>query len=84
MSSIALRSRSGPTLFSRHAAVPRVEAPTDARLLNRNFLLLSHAQLVSQFGNQAFTIALTFWTAATTHSATMTGLMMMAGRSRRN
>jgi DHA3 family macrolide efflux protein-like MFS transporter len=48
------------------------------RLLNRNFVLLSQAQFVSQFGNQAFTIALTFWTAATTHSATMTGLMMMA------
>ena len=41
-------------------------------------MLLSQAQLVSQFGNQAFTIALTFWTAATTQSATMTGLMLMA------
>ena len=48
------------------------------RLFNRNFVLLSQAQLVSQFGNQAFTIALTFWTAATTQSATMTGLMLMA------
>ena len=57
------------------AKAARVE-PT--RLLNRNFVLLSQAQLVSQFGNQAFTIALTFWTAATTQSATMTGLMLMA------
>src|SRR6185295_553132 len=35
------------------------------------------AQLVSQVGNQAFSIALLFWTATTMHSATMTGLMMM-------
>jgi DHA3 family macrolide efflux protein-like MFS transporter len=54
------------------------EGARATKLLNRNFVLLSHAQLVSQFGNQAFTIALTFWTAATTHSATMTGLMLMA------
>ena len=58
------------------ADVARIEAAP--RLLNRNFVLLSQAQLVSQFGNQAFTIALTFWTAATTHSATLTGLMLMA------
>jgi MFS family permease len=48
------------------------------RLLNRNFLLLWQAQLVSQFGNQAFTIALMVWTLETTHSATASGLMMMA------
>jgi MFS family permease len=46
---------------------------------NRNFGLLWQAQLVSQFGNQAFVIALTLWTAETTHSATLTGLMLMAG-----
>jgi MFS transporter, DHA3 family, macrolide efflux protein len=61
-------------------AVPRIARTESApRLLNGNFVLLSQAQLVSQFGNQAFTIALTFWTAQTTHSATMTGLMLMAG-----
>jgi len=49
------------------------------RLLNRNFLLLWQAQLVSQFGNQAFTIAMMAWTIETTHSATMSGLMLMAG-----
>jgi DHA3 family macrolide efflux protein-like MFS transporter len=49
------------------------------RLLNRNFLLLVQAQLVSQFGNQAFTIAMMAWTIETTHSATMSGLMVMAG-----
>jgi MFS family permease len=44
-----------------------------------DFLVLWQAQLVSQFGNQAFTIAMTFWTASTTRSATMTGLVLMAG-----
>jgi len=31
-----------------------------------------------QCGNQAFSIAVTFWTAQTTHSATLTGAMLMA------
>ena len=48
-------------------------------LWTRNFVLLCQAQLVSQFGNQAFTIALMVWTVETTHSATMSGMMMMAG-----
>jgi MFS family permease len=66
MTSLALSAPS----FARADAGPR--------LLNRNFFLLWQAQLVSQFGNQAFTIALTFWTAQAMHSATMSGLMMMA------
>jgi MFS family permease len=49
------------------------------RLLNRNFLLLWQAQLVSQFGNQAFSIAMMAWTVDATRSATMSGLMVMAG-----
>jgi MFS family permease len=67
MTTLALSASS----FARGEAAPR--------LLNRNFFLLWQAQLVSQFGNQAFTIALTFWTAQAMHSATMSGLMMMAG-----
>jgi DHA3 family macrolide efflux protein-like MFS transporter len=81
MSSHVLRLHQGaPTADQprRGSMVPREGVVEASRLLNRNFMLLSQAQLVSQFGNQAFTIALTFWTAATTHSATMTGLMMMA------
>jgi MFS transporter, DHA3 family, macrolide efflux protein len=54
-------------------------ASPSSRLLNRNFVLFWQAQLVSQFGNQAFLIAMMAWTAETTHSATMSGLMMMAG-----
>jgi len=90
VNSLALRLRSGQALRLHSGAVRRslseggsAEGANAARieptrLLNRNFVLLSQAQLVSQFGNQAFTIALTFWTAATTQSATMTGLMLMA------
>jgi DHA3 family macrolide efflux protein-like MFS transporter len=81
MSSQVLRLHAGPVAVGearRRTSAPRAAGVEAPRLLNRNFVLLSQAQLVSQFGNQAFTIALTFWTAATTHSATMTGLMMMA------
>jgi MFS transporter, DHA3 family, macrolide efflux protein len=60
------------------ATVPLHVRPAASRLVNRNFLLLWQAQLVSQFGNQAFSIAITFWTASATHSATMTGLVLMA------
>jgi len=60
-------------------ALPRAAAAEPApRLFNRNVILLSQAQLVSQCGNQAFTIAVTFWTAQTTHSATLTGAMLLA------
>ena len=66
--------RSAMTISHQPSAMSNVP-----RLWNRNFVLLSQAQLVSQFGNQAFTIALMVWTVEATHSATMSGLMMMAG-----
>jgi MFS family permease len=53
-------------------------AESSPRLFNPNFLLLCQAQLVSQFGNQAFTIAMMAWTLEATRSATMSGLMVMA------
>ena len=34
---------------------------------------------MSQFGNQAFSVAIAFWTASSTHSAAITGLVLMAG-----
>jgi MFS family permease len=67
-------------MTSYAATVPIVGRPASVgRLVNRNFMLLCQSQLVSHFGNQAFAIAITFWTASATHSATMTGLVLMAG-----
>lgn len=91
MTTIALRARVEHVLRRPSAeAVGRIAHPTPflprpseakagGRLLNRNFVLLCQAQLVSQFGSQAFIIAMTFWTAEATQSATMSGLMLMAG-----
>ena len=61
MSAIALRwLRVGSPVDAGSAA--RVKPAPPTRLLNGNFLLLWQAQAVSQFGDQAFSIAIAFTT----------------------
>lgn len=49
------------------------------RLLNRNFVLLWSGELTSLIGSQVFTIAVLIWLKHATGSATLIGLLGMAG-----
>ena len=74
-------STSPLTVGAPRGSMTEFDAPPHAeraQLLNRDFVLLWQAQWVSQLGNQAFSMATVFWTAATTHSATLTGVLMAA------
>lgn len=55
---------------------PIAPAGPPARLMNRNFFLLWLGQTVSQFGNQAYSIAMMFWLMKRTDSASLIGMIM--------
>ncbi len=48
-----------------------------SKLFNANFLILWLSQFVSQFGSQAFAVAMLFWLKHSTGSATLMGTLLM-------
>jgi DHA3 family macrolide efflux protein-like MFS transporter len=65
------------TSTSATAATAAPEQPaTPARLWNRNFFLLWQGAAVSQLGNQASSLAMTYWALEKTGSASTIGLLM--------
>lgn len=48
------------------------------QLLNRNFVLLWQGHLVSQLGNQAYFVAVMYWTMEATGSSILMGVVMMS------
>jgi DHA3 family macrolide efflux protein-like MFS transporter len=52
-----------------------MQLPT--KLFNKNFFLLWQGQLISQLGNQAFSIGLMFWIKHVTDSASLVALIMI-------
>lgn len=71
---------SKPPLLERRAgdAKPTSRSGSTTRLLNRDFVLLWQGQLVSQVGNQAFFVAMMYWTMEATGSGSLMGLILMA------
>jgi DHA3 family macrolide efflux protein-like MFS transporter len=57
---------------------PPAGPPVPSKLANRSFILLWQGQTISQFGNQAYIIAMTFWLLRATGSASLMALLMVA------
>jgi DHA3 family macrolide efflux protein-like MFS transporter len=71
-----------PSPAAEAVSEPPVSGPPDSgppdsvRLLNRNFVLLWVGQTISQLGNQAYALAVSFWLMEKTGSASLMGLLM--------
>lgn len=67
---------SPPPAAEAVAAPPVSDPPDSVRLLNRNFVLLWVGQTISQLGNQAYALAVSFWLMEKTGSASLMGLLL--------